>query len=105
VIPEKVVARIAVRAAQEALAEHAATSPLHAELAAPHASATVGGGTARLGLTLDLPYPTNLADASRAVQNHVGERVAQLTGMRITEVTLAIEHLVLSEGLEHRRVH
>ncbi|MFD7629538.1 Asp23/Gls24 family envelope stress response protein [Streptomyces sp. NPDC059851] len=98
------VARIAVRAAREALAEHAATSPRQAELAPPRASATVGGGTARLGLTMDLPYPTNLAGASRAVQDHVSRRVSQLTGLRITEVTLAIEHLVLSDGLEHRRV-
>ncbi|MFI6149717.1 hypothetical protein [Streptomyces sp. NPDC051109] len=103
-IPEKVVARIAARAAKEAVASHSDTSAALAELAAPRASAAVDSGTARLGLTLDLPYPTDLADASRQVQRYVSERVAHLTGMRITEVTLAIEHLVPAVGMEHRRV-
>ncbi|MFE2328759.1 Asp23/Gls24 family envelope stress response protein [Streptomyces sp. NPDC059385] len=104
VIPEKVVARIAARAAREALATQADTSSAHVKLAAPHASVTVGSGTARLALTLDLPYPMDLARASRQVQQYVSERVAHLTGMRVTEVTLAIEHLVPSGGLEDRRV-
>lgn len=102
VIPDKVVARIAVRAAQEALAMQKDTSV--AKLAAPHASVTAGSGTARLGLTLEMPYPTDLATAARQVQQYVTERVAHLTGMRITEVTLAIERLVPAGGLEQRRV-
>ncbi|MET9678351.1 Asp23/Gls24 family envelope stress response protein [Streptomyces sp. NPDC006482] len=104
VIPDKVVARIAARAAREALATHTDTSAAHVKLAAPHASVTVGSGTARLGLTLDLPYPTDLARTSRRLQHYVSERVAHLTGMRVTEVTLVIEHLVPSGGLEDRRV-
>ncbi|MEU9143300.1 Asp23/Gls24 family envelope stress response protein [Streptomyces sp. NPDC048349] len=107
VIPEKVVARIAALAAREALAgqrDPSVPSAARARAAAAHASVTVGGGTVRLGLTLDLPYPADLARASREVQQYVGERVARLTGLRVTEVTLAIEHLVLSGGLEHRRV-
>ena len=104
VIPDKVVARIAARAAREALATHTDTSAAHVKLAAPHASVTVGSGTARLGLTLDLPYPTDLARTSRQLQLYVSERVAHLTVMRVTEVTLAIEHLVPSGGLEDRRV-
>ncbi|WP_405859913.1 Asp23/Gls24 family envelope stress response protein [Streptomyces sp. NBC_00090] len=106
VIPDKVVARIAARAAREALAAQTDTdtSAAHVKLAAPHASVTVGSGTARLGLTLDLPYPTDLARTSRELQHYVSERVAHLTGMRVTEVTLAIEHLVPSGGLEDRRV-
>ncbi|MFD3538594.1 Asp23/Gls24 family envelope stress response protein [Streptomyces sp. NPDC058662] len=104
VIPDKVVARIAARAAREALATQADTSAAQVSLAAPHASVTVGSGTARLGLTLDLPYPIDLARASREVQQYVSERVAHLTGMRVTEVTLAIEHLVPSGGQGDRRV-
>ncbi|MFF5447978.1 Asp23/Gls24 family envelope stress response protein [Streptomyces sp. NPDC012888] len=105
VIPEKVVARIARRAAQEALAHYAATAPARsAPLARPRAEAAVTDGTARLGLTLELPYPADLARTCRAVQEHVSERVGELTGMRITEVTLVIEHLVLAGGPEHRRV-
>ncbi|OKK22884.1 hypothetical protein AMK16_00860 [Streptomyces sp. CB00455] len=104
VIPEKVVARIAARAAQEALVKHTATSGARAKPAAPRASATVGGGTARLGLTVDLPYPADLATVSRQVQHYVSERVAHLTGMRVTEVALAIEHLVPADGPGRRRV-
>ncbi|MFJ3205642.1 hypothetical protein [Streptomyces sp. NPDC086989] len=97
-------ARIAARAAKEALAEHTDSFAAHAKLAAPRASATVGSGSVRLGLTVDLPYPTDLARASRQVQDYVSERVAQLTGLRVFEVTLAIERLVPADGLEHRRV-
>ncbi|WP_327280987.1 MULTISPECIES: hypothetical protein [unclassified Streptomyces] len=103
-IPEKVVARIAARAAKEALAERTDASTAHTELTAPRASATVGSGSARLRLSVDLPYPTDLARASRQVQHYVSERVAHLTGIRVTEVTLAIERLVPADGLEHRRV-
>ncbi|MGW7030464.1 Asp23/Gls24 family envelope stress response protein [Streptomyces xanthophaeus] len=101
-IPDKVVARIAARAAKEALATQ--TSGTHAKLARPRASATVGSGTARLGLTLDLPYPADLAGVSRHLQDYVSERVSHMTGMRVTEVTLAIEHLIPADGLERRRV-
>ncbi|MGW5852042.1 Asp23/Gls24 family envelope stress response protein [Streptomyces sp. NPDC055254] len=103
-IPEKVVARIAARAAKEALAEHSGTPAPYVKPAAAHASASIGSGSARLGLTVDLPYPTDLAAVSRQVQHYVSERVAHLTGMRVTEVSLAIEHLVPAGGLEHRRV-
>jgi uncharacterized alkaline shock family protein YloU len=104
VIPEKVVARIAARAAKEALAAHTGAPAARAKLAAPHASATIGSGSARLRLTVDLPYPADLATASRQVQHHISERVAHLTGMRVTEVTLAIEHLVSADGQKDRRV-
>ncbi|MEU3727195.1 Asp23/Gls24 family envelope stress response protein, partial [Streptomyces sp. NPDC031705] len=94
-----------VRAARDALAAYAAPSPsARAGPAAPQASVAVGGGAARLALTVDLPYPADLARVSRQVRDHVRERVALLTGMRITEVTLVIEHLIPSGGLESRRV-
>ncbi|MBT2404921.1 Asp23/Gls24 family envelope stress response protein [Streptomyces sp. ISL-87] len=102
VIPDKVVARIAARAAREALHRQAGTS--HMNLAAPRASVAVAGGSARLGLTLDLPYPAELAGAARQLQHYVGERVAELTGMKVSEVTVTIEHLVPASGGERRRV-
>ncbi|MGW6785145.1 MULTISPECIES: Asp23/Gls24 family envelope stress response protein [unclassified Streptomyces] len=104
VIPDKVVARIAARAAQEALAALTDTPVASAARPAPRASVSAGGGAARLRLTLDFPYPLDLASASRHVQHHVSERVARLTGMHITEVTLVIEHLAGADGLEPRRV-
>ncbi|MEU9237220.1 Asp23/Gls24 family envelope stress response protein [Streptomyces subrutilus] len=104
VIPEKVVARIAARAAKEALADRTDAAAAPVKPATPRASATVGGGSARLELSVELPYPADLARTSRQIQHYVSERVAHLTGMRVTEVTLAIERLVPATGVEHRRV-
>ncbi|MFJ6784421.1 hypothetical protein [Streptomyces yangpuensis] len=103
-IPDKVVARIAARAAQEALATLPATPAAPSALTSPHASATTGGGAVRLRLTLDLPYPLDLAGAARHLQHHVSDRVTRLTGMHVTEVTLAIEHLAAADGQERHRV-
>ncbi|MFD7539920.1 Asp23/Gls24 family envelope stress response protein, partial [Streptomyces sp. NPDC059819] len=72
--------------------------------ATPRSTVAVHGGSARLGLSLDLPYPIDLAEASRQVQRYVGERVAELTGMRVTEVTVSIQHLIPAGGLERSRV-
>ncbi|MCZ4102224.1 MULTISPECIES: DUF6286 domain-containing Asp23/Gls24 family envelope stress response protein [Streptomyces] len=92
-IPDKVIARIAARAAREALTEQTGAAPARLGLALPRSTAAVNEGAARLGLSLDLPYPINIAETSRQVQHYVTERVAQLTGMRVTEVTLTIQHL------------
>ncbi|MGW7349072.1 Asp23/Gls24 family envelope stress response protein [Streptomyces sp. NPDC054854] len=97
-------ARIAARAAKEALAQHTGTATSPAKVAAPRASASVGNDSTRLGLSVEFPYPTDLARTSREIQRYVGERVAHLTGMRITEVTLTIERLVPADGPELRRV-
>lgn len=104
VIPDKVVARIAGRAAQEALAALMDTPAARAGPAAPRASVSVGGGAARLRLNLHFPYPMDLVAAARHVQHYVSERVAGLTGIRVTEVTVSIEHLSPADDLEHRRV-
>lgn len=105
VIPDKVVARIAARAAREALMGHVGEPPGHLGLAAPRCSASVGAGAARLGLSLELPYPIDIARSCLEMQHHVGRRVTQLTGLRVTEVTLTIHRLVPPGGLERRRVH
>ncbi|MGW7316241.1 Asp23/Gls24 family envelope stress response protein [Streptomyces sp. NPDC054865] len=97
-------ARIAARAAKEALAQHTGTATSPAKVAAPRASASVGNDSTRLGLSVEFPYPTDLARTSREIQRYVGERVAHLTGMRITEVTLTIVRLVPADGPELRRV-
>ncbi|MGW7313827.1 hypothetical protein [Streptomyces sp. NPDC054865] len=53
---------------------------------------------------MDLPYPVDVADALRHVRRNVSERVAHLTGMRATECTLDLAHLVPADGLDKRRV-
>ncbi|WP_333775589.1 hypothetical protein [Streptomyces sp. IBSBF 3136] len=58
----------------------------------------------RLHLSVDLPYPSDLARVCERVQHDVANRVAQLTGMRVAEVTLTIRRLVTAPGPGRRRV-
>ncbi|MCD0483675.1 Asp23/Gls24 family envelope stress response protein [Streptacidiphilus sp. ASG 303] len=96
VVPDRVVARIAARVARESLAR--LTGPGGGGLAAPQASAATGGGAARLELSLDLPYPVDIARASREVRDDVAARVSRMTGMEVREVALVVEHLVPRKG-------
>jgi uncharacterized alkaline shock family protein YloU len=104
VIPERVVARLAARAAREALARQLGAPPAHRGLAVPRASATTGKDSARLGVSLDLPYPIDITRASRQIRQDIAERVAQLTGLHVGEVTLTVLRLVPDGGLESGRV-
>lgn len=105
VIRDKVVARIAARAARTAQAQRAAVPPgRRGATAAPDASAATRGGTARLGLSLDLPYPTDIPDVARRIQRDVAERVTELTGLHVDEVTVTIRRLVPGGGLGRGRV-
>lgn len=96
VIPDRVVARIAARAAGTAL--HQITGPQYAgaDLAAPRAHAATHDGTARLALTLDLPYPMDISGTCRQLQREIGEQVARMTGLDISEVMLTVRRLVIS---------
>lgn len=100
VIPERVVARIAARAGREALfaQPHA---PARLAPPTPDASAHVHGGSARLRLAVELPYPIDLAAAARELQRQVTQRVGRLTGLEVTEVALVIRRL-LPEGSDGR---
>ncbi|MEU2157641.1 Asp23/Gls24 family envelope stress response protein [Streptomyces sp. NPDC019396] len=98
-IPDKVVARIAARAAREALTRHVGPP-----LTFPSASATVHEGSARLSLSLDLPYPLDIAGAAGRIRRDISARVAHLTGMKVSEVTLTVRRLVPADGSGRRRV-
>ncbi|WP_051370464.1 hypothetical protein [Streptomyces sp. 142MFCol3.1] len=54
-------------------------------------------GTAHLALSVDLPYPTDIAGACRHLQREVADRVAQLTGLHISAVTLIIRRLATAD--------
>lgn len=105
-IPDRVVARIATRVARTALARRAAP-PRGGRgdvVAPPDASAATRGGTTRLHLALDLPYPTDVPGVARDIQRDVAERVTELTGLPVTEVTVSIRRLVPRAGFERGRV-
>ncbi|MFI9776719.1 Asp23/Gls24 family envelope stress response protein [Streptomyces sp. NPDC051956] len=96
VIPDRVVARIAARVASTALHRLTHQPHAHAALTASGVRTTTYDGTAQLALTVDLPYPTDIAATCGQLQREVAERVAQLTGLDISEVTLTVQRLVVA---------
>lgn len=80
-------AKIAARAAREAL--HAVPeggSP-------PHASVMVHRDIARVRVTLELDYPSDIGAQCGAVRRRVAERVKALAGMDVPEVAVLVERL------------
>lgn len=104
IIPDKVVGRIAAEAGRVAQRNRAAVPQDRDPGAAPSASVVSHAGAVRLRLAVDLPYPTDLARVCEQIQHDVGDRVAQLTGMRVDEVTLTIRRLLTAPGPGRRRV-
>ncbi|WP_374982422.1 Asp23/Gls24 family envelope stress response protein [Streptomyces fradiae] len=104
VIPDRVVARIAARAARTAQSRRAAVPPDRGRPEAPHASATVRAGSVRLHLAMDLPYPTDIPRVCERIQRDVAERVAQLTGLRVGEVLLTVRRLMTAADVGRGRV-
>ncbi|MFC5665653.1 hypothetical protein ACFP3U_22065 [Kitasatospora misakiensis] len=94
-IADRVYARIAARAAREALTEAwqgrtGRGGPPKVSVsgpAAPSAPVTVR-------VALDLPFPADLTALARAVRDRITADVRALTGTRVAEVVVVIEHLV-----------
>ncbi|MDX3353735.1 hypothetical protein PV703_10510 [Streptomyces sp. ME01-24h] len=97
-MPDRVVARIAARVASTSLRR--LTDPQHRrrDLAAPGARVTTYGGRAQLALSVDLPYPADIAATCQQLQREVAEQVAQLTGLTVRDVTLTIRRLATVSG-------
>jgi hypothetical protein len=89
-IHDHAVARLAARAAREALAPYA--GPGHG-LYAPRARIATNGAAVAVALQIRLPYPADLSAISTQVQDDVARRVAELTGCQVLEVSIDIEHL------------
>jgi len=104
-IPDTVVARIAVRAAREALRRQAAVSPARLGLGTPRSTAIVHEGSARIEVSLDLPYPVDIAHACSEIRSYTTERVSHLTGLRIDDIAVSVHRLVPGESLRRGRVH
>ncbi len=88
-IADRVVAKIAAQAAREALAE-----PLpDRAAAAPHATVTVHHDIARVRVSLELDYPSDLGAQCAAVRRQVALRIEECAAMSVPEVDIDIEHL------------
>ncbi|GHG70931.1 hypothetical protein [Streptomyces griseocarneus] len=87
-IADQVVAKIAAQAAREALG---ARTPEDHE--PPRAWVTVHDGSARVRVSVELGYPTDIGARCRAVRRRVTERVRTLAGMEVPEVVITVERL------------
>ncbi|RBM17029.1 Asp23/Gls24 family envelope stress response protein [Streptomyces sp. PT12] len=101
-ISERVVAKLAVQAAREALRAEArgpVAPRLHGEL--PHATAVVtrspgaegGTGVAGVQVAVALGYPSDIGAQCGAVRRHVTRRIKELTGMEASYVAVSVERL------------
>jgi uncharacterized alkaline shock family protein YloU len=92
-LADRVLARIASRAATEALATLPAADPTRLET--PRATAKQGRkGKVTIRVGLDLPYPSDIAAVSREVHRRIVERLDQLAGTEAPTVSLVVERLV-----------
>lgn len=91
-IADRVVAKIAAQAAREALAQ-AGAGPAH-----PHATVTVHHDIARVRVSLELAYPSDLTAQCAAVRREVAERIEQCAEMTVPEVAIDIERLSPAPG-------
>ncbi|MEU6012349.1 Asp23/Gls24 family envelope stress response protein [Streptomyces sp. NPDC047453] len=98
------VALITTQATREAQSRRAALPSDASGPAAPSASAATHTGSVRLHLALDLPYPTDIPHVCEQIQHDVAERVAQLTGLNVGEVTLTVRRLIPAAGTHRGRV-
>ncbi|WP_326591699.1 hypothetical protein [Streptomyces sp. NBC_01294] len=92
-IADRVVAKIAAQAAREALATTSG--------APPHATVTVHHDIARVRVSLELDYPSDLAAQCAAVRRQVALRIEECASMSVPEVDVDIEHLHSA----HTRTH
>ncbi|MFG2503706.1 hypothetical protein ACGFSB_36520 [Streptomyces sp. NPDC048441] len=86
-IADRVVAKIAARAAREALK----TVPVDG--APPHATVTVRHDVARVRVSVELDYPSDIGAQCGAVRHQVVQRVKALAGMEVPEVAVQVERL------------
>ncbi|MFE7777507.1 Asp23/Gls24 family envelope stress response protein [Streptomyces sp. NPDC057445] len=86
-IADRVVAKIAARAAREALGRVPEGGSV------PHATVTVHHDHARVRISLELDYPSDIGAQCGAVRRHVAQRVEALAGMEVPEVAVDVERL------------
>ncbi|MEU6126746.1 hypothetical protein [Streptomyces sp. NPDC047123] len=88
-IADRVVAKIAARAAREAVTADAVPP----DGPPPRATVSVRHESARIRISLELDYPCDIGGQCGAVRRHVAQRVKALAGMDVPEVTVQVERL------------
>ncbi len=59
----------------------------------PRAEAEVDGSTAALALWVSVRWPASIPGVSTAVRDHVRDRVRNLTGLEVSEVSISVTDL------------
>ncbi len=96
-IADRVVAKIASRAAREALgAPPPDGSPPYATVTVHPGAGHSTGQAARVRVHVELDHPGDIGARCRAVRRRVAERVGTLVGMKVPEVAVHVERLHLS---------
>jgi uncharacterized alkaline shock family protein YloU len=72
--------------------------------ALPKASAHVDGSIALVRLEISVRWPASVPAVTAAVREHVRTRLAELTGLRVPEVTIRVTGLVTDLAQPARRV-
>lgn len=86
-IADRVVAKIAAQAAREAI------DAVPEGGTAPRATVTVHHAIARVRVSLELDYPSDIGGQCGAVRHRVVQRVKALAGMDVPEVAVQVERL------------
>ncbi|WP_328539485.1 Asp23/Gls24 family envelope stress response protein [Streptomyces sp. NBC_00344] len=86
-IADRVVSKIAAQAAREAI------GAVPGDGSAPHAAVTVHESRARVRISVELGYPSDIGAQCAAVRRQVKRRVQTLAGMEVPEVAVQVERL------------
>ncbi|MFC3499690.1 Asp23/Gls24 family envelope stress response protein [Micromonospora krabiensis] len=112
-IHDRVVAKIAARAAREVAEAGSAaprvlgrTLPWSGRLgtrdsdldAPPKAAVEVEGSVSRIELSIGVRWPASIPDVAEWVRDQVRTRVSHLTGLRVQEVEITVDDLILNQA-------
>lgn len=99
-IPDRVLTRIATRAAEEVDGVVAVRRRGTARWK-NDARATVAGDLAVVSLNVTVTYPTPIRTLTERLRRHVADRVHQLTGLTVDHVDIDVTALVPKQRSEH----
>jgi uncharacterized alkaline shock family protein YloU len=62
--------------------------------ALPRTAADIDGSTVVLDMSISVRWPASVAAVTSAVREHVRDRVTELTGLTVTEISISVTDLV-----------